>query len=415
MLPCSIAIVSATFSEDARGRALGTMGGIAAVAGAFGPTIGGVLTSAISWRAVLLVNAPIAVACVLVALRSVPPDPIVADPIAPDPNAADPNTAEREPKHVDLLGAGLLCLALVGLVLGLTQTQTEPLQELEVVVPLAIALVAGVLFVRRERAAKNPLMSLSLLRRNPDYLGATLSQGLAGIAEMGLGVLFPLLLILNLEMDPALAGLALIPTTVPMVILAPIAGRWYDRVGGKTPLAMGFAVLAAAGVSLAIGVGTSEYVAILPGLLLYGIGLALVLTVNDPVSLDMVPDADQGQASGVSATAEQGGGALGIALLYSLFHTAYVGRLHEIVDDDPSLPDLGDKTAVALRNSLEAAEQTGLRPDHFDPRLLEYLEPARAASEFGYAIAFLTVTGVALIGMVVVLRLVRRKSELAPG
>ena len=396
MLPCSVAIVSSTYSDEQRGRALGTMGGIAAVAGAFGPTIGGVLTSAISWRAVLLVNVPIAAVCVFVALRSVP---------------ADDSSEGSNAKHIDVLGGALLCAALVGLVLGLTQTQTEPLQQLEVIVPLAVAVSATILFVRRERRARQPLMELSLLRRSPDYLGATLSQGLAGIAEMGLGVLFPALLILNLEMDPALAGLALIPTTVPMIILAPVAGRWYDRVGGKTPLAMGFAVLAAAGVALAIGVQEAEYAAMLPGLLLYGIGLALVLTVNDPVSLDMVPVADQGQASGVSATAEQGGGAIGIALLTVLFHTAYIDRLRSLVDESP-LPDLDDRTATALKDSLERAEQTGLNPDHFDPSLFDYLSPAQSASEFGFAVAFLTVSVVALVGLVVVLRLVRRKSEL---
>ena len=69
MLPASIAIVSAAFPPDQRGRALGTMGGIAAVAGALGPTIGGLLTSALSWRAVLLVNVPLAAACVWATLR----------------------------------------------------------------------------------------------------------------------------------------------------------------------------------------------------------------------------------------------------------------------------------------------------------------------------------------------------------
>ncbi len=395
MLPCSVAIVSAAFSDERRGRALGTMGGVAAVAGAFGPTIGGVLTSAISWRAVLLVNVPLAIACVYVALRSVPADRPATDA-----------------RHVDVLGALLLCLALVGLVFGLTQTQTEPFVAAEVYVPLVVAVVATILFVRRERAARNPLMSFALLRRSPDYLGATLSQGLAGIAEMGLGIIFPLLLILNLGMDPALAGLALIPTTVPMILLAPVAGRWYDRVGGKTPMALGFAVLAAAGVALAIGVQYTEYAAILPGFLLYGIGLALVLTVNDPVSLDMIPDADQGQASGVSATAEQGGGAIGIALLYTMFHAAYISRLDSLIDADPTLPDLTESSGRAFKAGIEAAEQTGLRPDHFDPNLYDYLFPAEAASRFGYTIAFSTVTVVAIIGLVVALRFVRRKSEI---
>src|SRR5215211_3266703 len=135
------------------------------------------------------------------------------------------------------------------------------------------------------------------------------------MAEMGLGVIFPLLLIVNLGMSPALAGLALIPTTVPMVLVAPLAGRWYDRAGGRAPLVVGFVVLAISGL-LAWGVYEQTFLGVLPGLLVYGIGLSLVLTTNDPVSLDSIPDADAGQASGVSATAEQFGGALGIAALY---------------------------------------------------------------------------------------------------
>ena len=106
MLPNTVAIVSATFSPEERGRALGTMGGLAAVAGALGPTIGGALTGAFSWRAVLLVNVPLAAFAVYAAVRSVPPDP-----------------ARDETSHVDVRGALLLTIAIVGLVFGLTQSQ----------------------------------------------------------------------------------------------------------------------------------------------------------------------------------------------------------------------------------------------------------------------------------------------------
>jgi hypothetical protein len=163
-------------------------------------------------------------------------------------------------------------------------------------------------------------------------------------------------------------------------------------------------------VVLALTVERDGYVELLPGLLLFGIGLALVLTTNDPVSLDMVPEADRGQASGVSATAEQGGGAIGIAVLYALFHSAYVGRLQEIVDEGP-LPDLTRETGGRLRAGLEAAEQTGLRPSHFDASLVDYLRPARAASEHGYAVAFVAVAVIAAVGFAAVALLVRR----APG
>ena len=74
MLPVSVAIVSATFPAKERGKALGTMGGVAAIAGALGPTIGGALTSAVNWRLVLLVNVPLAAACVMAALSAVPKD-----------------------------------------------------------------------------------------------------------------------------------------------------------------------------------------------------------------------------------------------------------------------------------------------------------------------------------------------------
>jgi MFS family permease len=106
MLPNTVAIVSSAYDRSAEGRALGLMGGAAAVAGALGPTIGGILTAALSWRSVLLVNVPLAVITIVATLHAVPRD------------------APRERRtHVDLPGAATLGLALFGLVLGLAQSQ----------------------------------------------------------------------------------------------------------------------------------------------------------------------------------------------------------------------------------------------------------------------------------------------------
>lgn len=180
------------------------------------------------------------------------------------------------------------------------------------------------------------------------------------MAEMGLGLIFPLLLILNLKMDPVLAGLALIPTTLPMVLLAPLTGRWYDRSGGRAPMTWGFLILALSGVLLAVAVPMQSHLWLLPGLLAYGSGLAIVLSVNDPVSVDSVPEADEGQASGVSATAEQGGGALGIAVLYAVFHQTFRARLFPDMDAAPG-PDLDLQTIGKLKDIMIGEEQTGLR------------------------------------------------------
>ncbi|HEU0192740.1 MAG TPA: MFS transporter [Gaiellales bacterium] len=384
MLPATVAIVSASVPPEDQGGALGLMGGVAAVAGALGPTIGGVLTSAFSWRAVLLVNVPLLLLTLYLTLRSVPRD----------------SEASAEAVSVDVPGALFLFLTLVGLVYGLSESQTHSFRGPIVLGPVIAALVAGAVFVVREQRAAQPVMSFDLLRAHRNYLGATLSQFIGGMTEMGLSVIFPLILILNLGMPPAKAGLALIPTTIPMVILAPLVGRWYDRGGGRVPMMTGFASLAAAGVVLAVGVNSNSYPALLPGLLLYGIGLSIVLTVNDPVTLDSVPEADHGQAAGVSATAEQGGGAIGIAALFAVFHYTYVADLHDRINASP-LPDLHTAGYEALRSAIIAAENTGLNIHHFPPQFVKYVLIAEKAADRGYVVVFVAVAILSAAGVLV--------------
>ena len=144
-------------------------------------------------------------------------------------------------------------------------------------------------------------------------------------------------------------------------------------------MVLGFATLSISGALLAWGVNEHTFVGVLPGLVVYGIGLSPVLTTNDPVSLDTIPEADQGQASGVSPTAEQFGGALGIAALYSVFHAVYVDQLHAGINASP-LPDPGNASYQARRSSIQAAEATGLQVSQFSPSLRAYLPIAEGAS-----------------------------------
>ena len=125
-----------------------------------------------------------------------------------------------------------------------------------------------------------------------------------------------------------------------------------------------------------------------------------MLTVNDPVTLDSIPEADHGQAAGVAATAEQGGGALGIAVLYAIFHYVYVDQLHAGINRS-SIPDLGDKGLEHLKNLIIAAEDTGLDPSNYPQSVIQYLHIALTSAERGYAVAFIAVTVLAAIGAVV--------------
>jgi MFS family permease len=188
---------------------------------------------------------------------------------------------------------------------------------------------------------------------------------------------------------------------------APLAGRWYDRAGGRPPLIAGFATLLAATVLLAWAVHSNAYLPVFPGLLLYGIALALILTVNDPVGLDMVPAGDRGQVSGVSTTAEHFGGAVGIAVLYVVFHATFVHQLQSKVSSI-ALPDMTRQQMKQFRDAVAQAVGTGVRPSTFNSSLTPYLLPARAASEDGYSAAFLAVSVLCLVALVLVIRLIRK-------
>jgi hypothetical protein len=199
-----------------------------------------------------------------------------------------------------------------------------------------------------------------------------------------------------------------------MVLLSTSVGRWYDRSGGRPPLVVGFGLLGLSGLALGVGVhllqpASPNYFFLLPGLLVFGTGLAFVLTACDPVSLDSVDEDLAGQVSGVSATAEQGGGAIGIAGLYAIFHEVYIRRLAHITTAGSS-SGLSPGQGRQLRQALQAAEQTGLQPHHFDPSLVRFLIPAFNASKLGYAAVFFSVLAVSAVGAFGAWRLVRKPS-----
>ena len=122
-----------------------------------------------------------------------------------------------------------------------------------------------------ERRAADPLIDFRLFR-HLNFLAATISQVLAGALELGLGYLLPFYLLLVVGVGPVVAGIALIPGTIPIILAGPLAGRAFDRRGGRWPLVAGFVVLALSGLALGIGATGGSAVALIPGLLLQGRG-----------------------------------------------------------------------------------------------------------------------------------------------
>jgi MFS family permease len=244
------------------------------------------------------------------------------------------------------------------------------------------------------------------LFRHRNFLAANLSQVLAGAVELGLGFLLPFYLLLGVGVSPQAAGIALIPSTIPIILAGPLAGRAYDRVGSRVPLVVGFLVLAASGVALSVAADDLTVTALIPGLVLQGIGLGVVLTVNDPTGLNAVPEESRGAAAGMLNTAEQLGGAIGIAALTAVTLHIYYDRLFERLARHGIHPTVAQ--IDTFREFVVQAEQRGLHGVPTHSRVVtRAIGDSLAARVHAYGITFLIVAGLAVAGALICFSLTR--------
>ena len=396
MMPTAVAITSAVYPKERRGTALGILAGGSAFFAALGPVLGGLLTS-IDWRLVFLINVPLAVTTIALTLSATP--------------ALRPDAGQRP--RIDYAGTAVFGLAILALVFGLSQGQSDGWGSLDVVLPLATAVVLLAAFVVIESRVENPLLEFRLFR-HANFLAANISQVLAGAIELGLGFLLPFYLLLVIGVSPAAAGIALLPVSIPIILAGPLAGRAFDRVGGRVPLVIGFLILAASGAALAAAVAAETVVALIPGLALQGLGLGVVLTVNDPTGLGSVPPESQGEAAGSINTAEQLGGALGIAGLTAI----EVGAAERITEQ--RLADRGINVTEGeidqFKEFILQAEQAGRGQTTVDSRVVRLaVEDSVLAHLDSFRITFLTSAGIALLGALACFALVRRENRIYVG
>jgi EmrB/QacA subfamily drug resistance transporter len=395
MMPTALAIVSSIYPGASRGRALGILAGASAFFAAMGPVLGGLLTS-VDWRLVFLINVPIAIATIGLTLSVTPA-------LAPDPNA---------PRQIDYPGVITFGTGIALIVFGLTQGQGNDWGDPLVIGSLAAAVACLVAFVFIEQRVTNPLLEFRLFR-HLNFLASNISQVLAGMVELGMGFLLPAYLLLVIGVSPEVAGLALIPSTVPIILAGPLAGRMFDRIGGRAPLVIGFLVLAASGVALALAVPEQSYPILIPGLVLQGLGLGIVLTVNDPTGLTAVPEKDQGQGAGMINTAEQLGGALGIAVLTAVLLDFYWHRLNEKLAERGITPT--DAEIDQGREFILQVEEQGRNQTVAEGKIRYVLEDIVNEHVAAYELTFFVAGGIALLGALACLILVRRSDRVSEG
>jgi EmrB/QacA subfamily drug resistance transporter len=307
LTPGSLAIIEATIRHEDRAKAIGSWSGLGGVAAAIGPFVGGWLVQYASWRWAFFLNLPLAALTVLLAVRTVP------------------ETRNEEAGHrFDVLGAVLATLSLALVTYALIQY--ESLGSLWTIVVVMVGLVIGLGFAAVERRAANPMVPPSLFT-DRQFTGANLMT-LVVYGALG-AVMFFLTLQLQtvLGYGPLTAGLATLPMTLLMLFLAAKGGELGARIGPRLPMTVG-PVVCAIGVALltGVGAGSSYLVGVLPGVVVFGLGLCLLVAPLTATVLAAAPDRFAGAASGVNNAVARAGSLLAVAALpavVGLTGTAY--------------------------------------------------------------------------------------------
>lgn len=295
LVPSSLAIVGAAYEGDARGPAIGTWAAAGALTTALGPPLGGWLVDTFGWRWIFLLNVPIGLLALLLALK-----------LSPD------RRVDRS-LPLDYRGAALATLTLGLLTFGLISIGDRRL--LPGFLAVAGALAAGAWFVRHESRAASPMMPLSLFR-DRSFSGANALTVLLYAALGGAFFLMPLLLIRVHGYSATAAGAALLPFAAILGLGSRAAGRLVSRLGPRLPLVVGPLVAGAGFAVLADGVTESDYVAgYLPGLVVVGVGMTVTIAPLTTTVFDSAPDEMSGIASGINNAAARAGSLLAIAAL----------------------------------------------------------------------------------------------------
>lgn len=346
LVPSSLAIIGASFAPAERGRAIGTWSSLTSVTMAIAPALGGWLVEAVSWRAIFLINLPIAAVVLWITRAKVP-------------ESRSPSAAK-----LDLPGAALATIGLGALIYGLIEAPAAGWSHARAWGPILLGAAALAAFVAAERRSRQPMVPPALFRIRTFRAVNILTLFL--YAALGAMFFFlPFELIQAQGYTPAAAGAALLPLVVFVSLLSRTAGKLADRAGPRLPLVVGPVVAAAGFVLLAVLPIEAGYAAsLLPALSVLGLGMAITIAPLTMTVLDAVPRGEAGTASGINNAVARVAGLLAIAVFGVVVAAAFNRSLDRRLDAANVSeatrrllePERGKLGAMKLPPSAEAGE-----------------------------------------------------------
>jgi EmrB/QacA subfamily drug resistance transporter len=329
MNPATLSIITATFPPRQRGTAIGIWAGVSALALAIGPIVGGLLTEKVNWSWIFFINVPVGVLGVIAARVFI-----------------DETRDTSKEQRLDVPGLITSGIGLFALTYGLIETNSHAWTSTRVLALFGIAVIALAAFVLLELRQRLPMLDLSLFR-NPTFAGANAAMLLVGLAMFGIFFYNSLLLQRVLGYSAIETGATFLPLTLLIIVVAPAAGRFSDRIGARWLMGAGMTLIAVSLLLFGTLDASSSFWNILPGLLVGGVGMATTMAPTTAAAMGSVPVAKAGVGSAVINSMRQVGGSLGIAIMGAI--------LGSYIHVGPTSPDFPGQFVDGFQAALHVA------------------------------------------------------------